>query len=92
MRMFTKLLMALPVAALLAACAGDPAASYNKPGFVTEVADGRLWVFVADSKDYADFKKNGEPAKMVTRIGAGPNGMTMKSSDAKVLDDYMAAK
>ncbi len=92
MRALTKFLLALPIAALLSACAGDQAASYAKPGFVTEVVDGRLWVFRPDTKDYADFKKNGEPGKMVTRIGSGPNGMTLKSSDGKILEDYMAAK
>jgi hypothetical protein len=39
-----------------------------------------------------DFKKHGEPAHQVTRVGAGPNGMTIKSSDTKVIDDYMATK
>lgn len=65
---------------------------HAKPGFVTDVQDGRLWVFRADSKDLADFRKHGEPARMVTRIGAGPNGMTIRSSDAKVIDDYLAAR
>jgi hypothetical protein len=27
-----------------------------------------------------------------TRIGAGSNGMTIKSSDGKVIDEYLAAK
>jgi hypothetical protein len=66
--------------------------SFNKPGFVTEVVDGRLWVFRSGSKDYDDFKKHGEPAKMVSRIGGGPNGMTIRSGDAKTIDDYLAAR
>jgi hypothetical protein len=31
-------------------------------------------------------------ARQVTRIGVGPNGMIIKSSDAKVIDDHLAAK
>ena len=74
-----------------AACA-TTSSSLSKPGFYTEVKDGRLWVFLDGSKDLAEFKQHGEPAKQVTRIGGGPNGMTIKSSDAKVIDEYMAAK
>jgi len=44
------------------------------------------------SKELEEFKKQGEPAKQVTRIGAGPNGMTIRSSDASVIDAYLAAK
>ncbi len=63
----------------------------TKPSYVAEVHDGRLWVFEAGSKVYTDFKTQGEPAKVVTRIGAGPNGMTIRSTDAKVIDGYLAA-
>ena len=66
--------------------------SFSKPGFYTEVKDGRLWVLRDGSKDLEEFKQNGELAKQVTRIGAGPNGMTIKSSDAEVIDAYLAAK
>ncbi|MGE0725643.1 MAG: hypothetical protein AB7O45_14790 [Alphaproteobacteria bacterium] len=65
---------------------------FDKAGFWTKEQDGRLWVFAAGSKELAEFQKHGEPAKQVTRIGAGPNGMTIKSSDAKVIDAYVAAK
>lgn len=81
---------AISFALLLTACAS--AQSLNKPGFYTEVRDGRLWVLREASKELEDFKKHGELAHQVTRVGAGPNGMTIKSSDAKVIDDYMAAK
>jgi hypothetical protein len=66
--------------------------SFNKPGFVTEVVDGRLWVFRAGSKDYEEFKKGGEPARMVSRVGGGPKGMTIRAVDAKTIDEYLAAK
>lgn len=66
--------------------------SFDRPGFVTEVVDGRLWVFRSGSRDYDDFKKHGEPAKMVSRIGGGPNEMTIRSVDAETIDDYLAAR
>jgi hypothetical protein len=75
----------------LAACA-TAQTSYSKPGFVTEVKDGRLWVFREGSKDLEEYRKHGELTKMVTRIGAGPNGMTIRAGDAKDIDDYLAAK
>jgi hypothetical protein len=78
--------------ALLALAACATTASFNKPGFYTEVKDGRLWVFREGTKELEEFKKQGEPAHQVTRIGVGPNGMTVKSSEAKVIDDYLSAK
>jgi hypothetical protein len=78
---------------MLTACTtGSTGSSLSKPGFYTEVRDGRLWVFRDGSKELEEFKKAGEPAHQVTRIGVGPNGMTIKSSDAQVIDDYLAAK
>jgi hypothetical protein len=80
------------IGSVLAVAACATTASLSKPGFYTEVKDGRLWVFREGSKDLEEFKKHGEPAKQVTRIGGGPNGMTIKSSDASVIDAYLAAK
>ena len=74
---------------LLAGCATTSA---SKPGFYTQVKEGRLWVFHEGFKELEEFKKHGEPAKQVTRIGAGPNGITIRSSDASVIDAYLAAK
>lgn len=88
--------MALSLGVLVAGCATadthKAASPYDRPGFETKVEDGRLWVFQAGSKEWGEFAKKGEPAKQVTRIAAGPGGMTIKSSDAKVIDAYMAAK
>ncbi len=70
---------------MLAACATTTAGNYAKPGFVTEVKDGRLWVFREDSPELKEFRTHGELTKMVTRVGAGPNGMTMRAGDAKVI-------
>jgi hypothetical protein len=75
----------------LTACA-TAQTSYSKPGFVTEVKDGRLWVFREGSQDLAEYRQHGELTKMVTRIGAGPNGMTIRAADAKDIDEYLAAK
>lgn len=98
----------LTVAALFAACQSSPMANgagaeanaaaqaaeaaYDKPGFVTKVVGGRLWVFAADSADYADFCRHGEPTKSVNRIGAGPNGMTVRAPDFATIDAYTLAK
>jgi len=75
---------------MIVGCAST--ASLSKPGFYTEVRDGRLWVFREGSKELEAFKQHGEPAQQVTRVGGGPNGLTVKSSDAAVIDDYLAAK
>ena len=89
----TQLLSILVVMVATLGCAtGQNPASFSKPGFYTEVKDGRLWVLKEGSRDLEEFKKDGELAKQVTRIGAGPNGMTIKSSDAEVIDAYLAAK
>jgi hypothetical protein len=84
--------LALVTASLLLIVSCATSQSFQKPGFYTEVKDGRLWVFKEGSKDLEEFKKHGEPAKQVTRIGGGPNGMTIKSSDATIIDEYLAAK
>lgn len=62
---------------------------YSKPGFVTVMEDGRLWIFKEGSKELADFQKAGELARHVVRPGGGPNRMTVKAPDASVIDEYM---
>lgn len=64
----------------------------SRPGYVAEVHDGRLWVFEAGSEDYKKFKAGGVPDKNVSRIAAGPNGMTVRSTTVEVIDGYLAAK
>jgi hypothetical protein len=87
---FRPIVAGVGLALTLVGCATTQ--SLSKPGFYTEVRDGRIWVFREGSKDLDEFKKHGEPARQVTRIGGGPNGMTIKSSDAQVIDEYLAAK
>ena len=65
---------------------------HGKAGFVTSVVDGRLWVFEITSAAAAEFFTSGEPAKSVTRPGAGPGGMTIRSGDAETIDLYLAAR
>ena len=84
--------VALSVAILVVGCSTTMPSSVSKPGFYTEVRDGRLWVFREGSKELADFKQHGEPPIQATRVGGGPNGMTVKSSDVAVIDEYLTAK
>jgi hypothetical protein len=63
-----------------------------KPGFETRLADGRLWVFPANSKELAEFEKYGELAKHVIRPGAGPAGITIKAPEAETIDAYLTTK
>jgi hypothetical protein len=62
---------------------------YDKPGFSTFVDEGRLWVFRNGSKELAEYKEKGEPAKFIVRVGAGPDGMTIRAVDAETIDDYI---
>lgn len=67
--------------------------NYDKPGFVTVLdKHGRLWVFRAESKELAEFREKGEPAKQVVRPRSGPDGLTLKAADAETLDAYLAAE
>lgn len=77
---------------LLALAMPVSAADYDKPGFVTKVENGRLWVFKEGSKELAEFEKNGEPTINVSRIGEGPEGMTIKAPSQEVIEAYTAAK
>ncbi|TVR44105.1 MAG: hypothetical protein EA402_07950 [Planctomycetota bacterium] len=69
------------------------ASPFDKPGFVTGVKDGRLWVFRADSDAGKAFKANGAtPARHVVRPGVGPAGMTVRAPDAEDIVAYMMAR
>ena len=62
------------------------------PGFHTSIVEGRLWVFRDDDPALQEFLASGEPAKSVTRIGGGPDGMTIRSSDVETNEAYLAAR
>lgn len=74
---------------------GMPAAAdvarYAKPGFEVFERDGLLWVFRENSGALAEFLGSGEPAKSVTSIGSGPGGMSLRSDDMQVIQDFLAA-
>jgi hypothetical protein len=89
--MYKRVSLAAVVAALLAVPA-LASSSYDKPGFVTKVEDGRLWVFKEGSKELEQFQQYGEPTVNVSRIGEGPEGMTLKAPSQEVLDAYNNAK
>lgn len=65
---------------------------HDRPGYVTKVADGRLWIFKRWSKDLADYAKKGEPAKQVTFVGQGPDGMTVRTPDAETFKGWQHSK
>ena len=63
-----------------------------KPGFTVRTEKGRVWIFRENAKELAEFDKAGELAKQVSRIGAGPGGVTLKSPDFETLDAWAAVK
>ena len=87
--------LALTLLSSTVAVAGDAAAEgaqYAKPGYVTVIEKGRLWVFKDGSKELEDFRKHGEPTVSNMKIGAGPDGMTVKGPSMEVIDAYLAAQ
>ncbi|MDF2446794.1 MAG: hypothetical protein K0S46_2030 [Moraxellaceae bacterium] len=88
--MLNKIIAATFAAALSATAMAESA--YDKPGFYTQVEDGRLWVFQEGSKELEQFKAHGEPAVNVSRIGEGPEGMTLKAPSQAVLDAWLSTK
>lgn len=66
--------------------------TFDKPGFKTFVEDGRLWVFPVPSEDLSQFLTSGEPDKCVVQPGIGPMGMTVKSNDSSVIEQYIVSK
>lgn len=61
----------------------EPAPSYDKPGFTTEVVDGRLWV-MRPGQEKSD--------KHATLIGQGPDGMTVKAPDLETAHEYLLTR
>jgi len=61
---------------------------YGRPGFAVFMDDGRLWILREGSEDLATYLRVGEPAKSVTRIGVGPAGETIRSSDVETINDW----
>jgi len=61
-------------------------------GFETILEEGRLWVFRAGCKELDEFKKQGELARHITRIHAGPMRLTVKAPDGETIDAYLKAR
>lgn len=69
------------------------ASAFDKPGFVTAVVKGRLWVFAEGSETLAAYKASGKtPAVHTTRVKAGPEGMTIIAPEGETIVDYMVSK
>lgn len=66
--------------------------NYRRPGFVTWMKEGRLWVFLMTTPEAADFLRSGELAKSVTRPAAGPDRVSVRSADSETIDAYLASK
>lgn len=65
---------------------------YGRPGSAVYEEDGHLWVFEQGSEALSDFRSKGEPAKRITRIGAGPDGRSVIGPDNETLDSYLAGR
>ena len=65
---------------------------YGRPGYAVFMDDGRIWVFKSGSDDMQEFMKNGEPAKSITLVGEGPDGLTLRSSDMDTARSFMAGR
>ncbi len=66
----------------------------TKPGFVVayDTRDERLWVFSEGSEDLAKFEAEGRPARHVLRPGAGPLGLTLKSTESSTIIEYVVTR
>ncbi len=60
-----------------------------KDGFNTYVREGRIWVFKPGSEHEAEFLEVGEPAKSVTKVGAGPMRATVRAAELDVMHRYL---
>jgi hypothetical protein len=60
-------------------------------GFHAEILDGRLWVFRQGSKELANFMAKGPSDKHSTKVGAGPERMTVKGPDMPTINAYLRA-
>ena len=60
-------------------------------GFNTYVREGRVWVFKPGSEHEAEFLSVGEPAKSITKVGAGPLRSTVRAADDDVLHRFIRA-
>ena len=64
---------------------------YDRPGYVTVIRRGQLWVFESGSEALTRFQREGEPTRSVTVVGVGPHGMNVRSTNRRTIDEYLAA-
>ena len=83
--------IALLVSLAFAGVALAQQTGFEKPGFVTKMQDGRLWVFKEGAPELKKFEEHGELAVHVVRPAGGPKGLTLKAPDAETADAFMAA-
>ncbi len=82
-----------PVQPVQAVKSAATASAFDKPGFVTAVVKGRLWVFAEGSETLAAYKASGKtPAVHTTRVKAGPEGMTIIAPESETIVEYMVSK
>lgn len=67
-------------------------AEFDRPGYLTRVEDGRLWIVGIDDPALAEFVAGNPPEEHVTRDGGGPNGMTVEATSDDAITLYMATK
>lgn len=60
-----------------------------RPGFVTFVREGDIWVFRPDTPAAKAFLEGHEPESPVARHGAGPMGKTVIGADEKTVRAYL---
>jgi hypothetical protein len=95
----TTLLAAMLLA--LTACASNtnnatPSAfnssnGYNAAGYHAIEKHNRIYLFIPGSEAEKSFNATGEMARSVTRIGKGPNGMTIVADPDVNVDKYLQA-
>jgi len=66
--------------------------TYDRPGFVTKLVDGRLWVLALDSPDVGRLIQGEGPEKHVTLPGAGPDRKTLKTDSRETAMHYLFSK
>lgn len=65
---------------------------FDRPGFVARELGGRLYVFRTAAPEAAAFEESAALRQCVTRIGVGPQGMTVRAPDRETLDGYLIAR
>lgn len=63
-----------------------------RPGFHTELLDGRIWVLREGTPEHEAFVEGGPPPHSVTRVGAGPLRTSLRAVDAATIDAYLRTR